>query len=243
MTVILLGDSFIRRMKDELLPTGASHGIQLPGATDQRLLCGATGGNCSDITAHQTKDATQLAENMKISNHYHSIFVLTHGISMIQDLQAPHCDDTVQQLQPDIVFLDIGTNDVANMTKVSPTSVLTLVTTLTDLAFSLPCSKALISAMLPRTGHMIAPTEVFQENQQLFNRMLYHICSTSDKLVFHWPRGFETAHNFQDGVQVPRSRAVSDWSDDGVHCNAAALRQYIKRVRQAILQQAHHVLP
>ena len=97
----------------------------------------------------------------------------------------------------------------------------------------------IICAILPWTGNMAATRDTFESNIDLYNKFLFHICSSSDKLVFHWHRGFTNKHLSVGGKKMAVRRSVSDWSDDGTHPNASNMPKYIQRVRQAILQQVN----
>ena len=223
MTVVLLEYSFVRRLRDDLLH-------QLPGTKGP------------DINPyHSPPDkALKLARHMNITHHFHKAYVAAQGVNLISDLCLPCCVDLVNFVEPDVVFIDIGSNDLANMAHEDPGAILTLVTSLTDYAATLRCKVVILSTVLPRTARLAGSPELFDSIRTQYNTMLYHVCSASEKLAYHSHRGFEKAHTLVSGAEVTRTRAVCEWSDDGIHCNAVAMPRYIQRVRQSILHSACH---
>ena len=93
MTVVLLGHSFVRRLRDELLH-------QQPG----------TKGPAPDINPyHSPPDkALKLARNLNITHHFHKAYVAAQGVNLISDLCLPGCVELVNFVEPDVVFIDIG---------------------------------------------------------------------------------------------------------------------------------------
>lgn len=221
MSVVLLGHSFIRRMRDELMPRtdGMMRGL--------------------DINYFPPTPAELFAKKMALSDHIQHVYVMSNRVNMISDLNSFDCTELVRQVQPDLIFMDIGSNDLACLGAVSPVQVMQLVSVLVKFAESQKTEVVIVCAILPRTGDLETTPATFLENMNLYNDYLFNICSTSKKLVFHSHRGITTGHDLLMGRLVPRRLEVSAWTEDGVHLNPPRLLMYIQRVRMTILGQFH----
>jgi lysophospholipase L1-like esterase len=215
MDVVLLGHSYIRRLRDGLIPPLHSHRGQ-------------------DVGIGSLIRAAQLASNLNISQHIRRVYTFSDGVVRIRDLDG--IQTFVDRIRPGIVFIDIGSNDLAHYDVVDAYTMLQLVTQLTDLALSLHAPKIILSAILPRTGNITCSPDTFRENAELFNTYLMNICDPKSKLVYHKPRGFW--NQYLDGLE--HTLEVSDWSSDGIHCNRPdSFQKYKTRTRRAIMTQVH----
>ena len=213
MDVAFLGHSFIRRLRDDCIINNTN-----------RL------GH--DIGTHSEIKAAQLAKCMGVHHHVRRIYTHSNYIVTIKDLAR--CAILVSNIKPKIVMIDIGSNDIAHITKVNPALMLNLATQLTDFASQLSTEVVILNGILPRTAGISADVVTFQKNSDLYNTFLKNICDTSKNMVYNKLRGF--THTWIDNVE--HSRPVSDWSTDGIHCNTTqSMKQYRTRVKQAILSQ------
>ena len=215
MDVVLLGHSYIRRLQDGLIPPLHSHHGQ-------------------DVGIGSLIRAAQLASNLNISQHIRRAYTFSDGVVRIRDLDG--IQTFVDRIRPGIVFIDIGSNDLAHYDVVDAYTMLQLVTQLTDLALSLHAPKIILSAILPSTGNITCSPDTFRENAERFNTYLLNICDPKSKLVYHKPCGFW--NQYLDGLE--HTLEVSDWSSDGIHCNRPDwFKKYKARTRRAILTQVH----
>ena len=215
MDVVVLGHSFIRRLRDGLIPPKKSK-------------------RSHDIPAWNTAAASQLTAAWGMSQHIRHIYTFSDGVTRIRDIDgATHM---VERIRPGIVLMDIGSNDLAHVDSVDPSQMLRLATHITDTALTLSTHKVIINAILPRTGNITCTPAVFRENASHLNSFLKNICDPKSRLVFHKPRGFWT--QCTDAKERPCE--VSEWSSDGIHCDMPdSARRYSARTRRAILTQVH----
>ena len=211
-----MGHSFLRRLRDDMIVnSGSRHGL--------------------DIGRASTINAAKMATKLGVSNHLRAIYTHCNYINLIKDL--PRCAAITQKIEPSIVVIDIGSNDLANIKTRDHIKMLQLATQVTDFAASIPAKVVIIHAILPRTARITPSTETFQDNVDLYNNFLKNICETSDNLIYDKLRGFRNI--WIDNVEYPLK--VSDWSTDGIHCNSQSMKKYKARVRQAILRQVGRV--
>jgi hypothetical protein len=214
MNVTVLGHSFIRRLRDDLIPPHNGRGY--------------------DINAHNPTKAARLAHAMGVSDHVTGIYTECNNMAFISDLDRS--EPLISRTSPGIVLIDMGSNDVAHMERTDPNNILLLATQLTDFASELQVGVVIINSILPRTARISCSAEIFKANADLFNLFVNNICSTSDTLVYHRIRGF--SHTCIDGTE--RERKVSEWSTDGIHCTTKeSKKQYMRRVRRAILTEVN----
>jgi hypothetical protein len=212
MDIVVLGHSFVRRLRDGLIPPVPYR-------------------HSHDIHAWNATAAAQLASAWGISDHVRHVYTYSDGIVRIRDVDR--AVSTIQRIRPCVVLIDIGSNDLAHVEEVDPPLMLRLATQLTDFAIDLAAHKVILNAILPRTGNITCPPAVFRDNAEHFNNFLYNICDPKSKLVFHKPRGFWKTH--VDGKE--RLCEVAEWSSDGIHCTLESMRRYSTRTKRAIITQ------
>ena len=214
MEVVLLGHSFIRRLRDDLVPWRPQ------------------GGRGTDVGLGHPLRAAQLARAMGVSRNVRRIYTFSDGIVRIGDVDQAAA--FVRRASPGVLLLDVGSNDLAHIVTVDPVQVLRLAVQLTDVASLFEAAFVIINAIIPRTGNITCVPDTFRENAELFNTFVKNICETSEKLVFHKLRGFwNTRHG---AVTLPCQ--VPEWSTDGIHCDTSlSMRRYRVRTKHAILAQ------
>jgi hypothetical protein len=175
-----------------------------------------------------------LSKNLNISQHVKRVFTFSDGVVSIGDIARAH--SFINDIGPGIVLIDIGSNDLAHIQTVDPSTMLHLATSLTDLVLTLNACKVIFNAILPRTGNITCNPETFRANAELYNNYLKNICDPKSKLVYHKPRGFW--NSYTDGLE--HICQVSEWSSDGIHCDTPeSFRRWTARTRRAILTQVH----
>jgi hypothetical protein len=215
MDVVVLGHSFVRRLRDGLIPPWPSN-------------------RGRDIGIGSLNRASLLSRKFNISRHVGRVYTFSDGVVRIGDIaRAQHFID---QIAPGILLIDIGSNDLARIDVVDPLHMLRLATSLTDMALTFCARKVIFNAILPRTGNITCTPETFRANAEHFNTYLMNICDPRSKLVYHQPRGFWTSYADSRNDIC----AVSAWSTDVIHCdNPDSFRRYMARTRRAILSQVH----
>jgi hypothetical protein len=213
MDVVLLGHSFIRRMRDDLSPPMfTKHGL--------------------DIGHYSSLKAARFSTALRISNHIRGMYTLSNNVNFINDIT--HSKRLIIRTSPGIVIIDIGSNDLARIDNVNPVKMLELATKITDIATQLSAPVVIINCILPRSVRIASNPKTYLENTIHYNTFLKNICDTSDNLVFHKLRGF--THTWVNDIE--RRLEVSEWSSDGIHCNTPASRKkYRDSVRHAILSE------
>ena len=213
MDAVFLGHSFIRRLRDDCIPPNkGKHGL--------------------DIGTHSEINAAKLAKCIGVQHHVRRIYTHSNYVVSIKDVTR--CALLVTKIKPSIVMIDIGSNDLAHITKVNPGLMLELATKITDLATNLSTRVVILNGILPRTAGMSTDTVTFLKNSELYNQFLKNICESSTNLVYNKLRGF--THTWIDNTE--QILPVSQWSTDGIHCNTQQSKtRYRTRVKQAILSQ------
>ena len=186
-----------------------------------------------DVSWTQSEKACILAEKLNLNNVFEHVYTVADGLIFIADLDR--ADSSLTWVKPQVVVLDIGSNDIAGVDTFDPCCMLELANSTFEFADSIR-SQVVANAVLPRVSNMTASAEVFRQNSTQYNECLSNLCTTSDHVAFNKLRGF--AWLFQaPGHKLPRE--VGTWSDDGIHCNSANMEHYANRVRHAMLKAAN----
>ena len=165
---------------------------------------------------------------------------------------VPHLPKAVASLAsdgltPTVVVIDIGSNDLAHVDVFKPKLVLELATRVTDFALALRADRVIINAILPRTGHMTCDVDTFRDNTDLYNVIVNDYCDSEPGLRFNKMRGLSQTILSRLATQQERERPprpVSDWSDDGIHCDRPrSQRIYSSCVKFALLEAAFSLSP
>lgn len=214
MNVLLVGHSFIRRLKRNLLP--------------------AAGGR--DVTAQRAQLAATFASQLEVSQHFESIFTCSENLNLICHLEK--CVATVTNTHPQVVMLDIGSNDLAHIKTKKNNICLQLASKITDFAknlLTLGVRLVIINSVLPRTGRIACTPDVFASNCHAFNNYVKHFTQTETNIKYNKLRGFYGTDNPHQNPPT-----VNTWSTDGIHCNKGnSAKVYARRVRHGLLFFKH----
>ena len=212
MNVVIVGHSFVRRLRDDLLPPLSRRGF--------------------DIDPYNPLKAAAFSTKLGIQHHFKGVYTASDGIIFIRDMK--YCNSDIVRVSARIVVFDVGSNDLAHVDSVDPNRMLCLATQLTDIGAKLKNAVVIINCILPRTAGITCQRETFIENADLYNEYLKNICATSDNCVYNKLRGFRYIRS----NKVQRRREVSEWSKDGIHCNTtASMKHYRSRIRQSIMAE------
>ena len=211
MTVLLVGHSFIRRFRDTILRDSPFVG--------------------KDILCKNSQAAAIFADKLRINEHFQQVFTISQRLYFIHQLSR--IQKQLLEIRPDIVLVDIGSNDLANLTFANPGRCLALATAIFDFAQTIISSTTvIINSVLPRVGRLNCSPKTFLENCTYFNNFLKHLCSSTPNIKYQKLRGF-----FGSDPEHKLS-----WSLDGIHCNASAgQRMYTTRLRQTLLSSCHNI--
>ena len=206
MKVLLVGHSFIRRLKNQVLPAARGRDITTQGA------------------------GKYFAQKLHLNDRFYSVYTLCERINLVEHLDNLYSQ--VCQLQPNTVLLDIGSNDLSSFTEVSPASCLKLAAAIFEFAEKLAALPhiyvVIIHSIIPRYSRISATPDIFIKNCQFFNKYIKHFCADSVAIKFSRLQGF-----FQ---QLDNTTATPSWTNDGIHCNSTiGCRKYLSRLRHSLL--------
>ena len=167
------------------------------------------------------------------SHTVRAIYTSSDRLNFVDDLWK--ADSTCSTRKPQIVVLNVGSNDLAHIAHPDPASVIALIDKIVTFAKHLQSeygvSVIVINSVLPRDGNMQCNADTFLTNSNHFNTMLEQWCDSVEGLVFNHMRGFY--RHYVDKKEVPLP--VSHWTSDGIHCNETYARKFHQRLRFAIL--------
>ena len=168
-TIVILGHSFVRRMRSDVL-----------GERNSNLL------NCDVLPPHvwQLDRTRRLAEALKVNWHFAHIFTMAEGVSFIFHL--PHTGNYLSAISPTVIIIDIGSNDLAWLQAVDGVTAESLAHQTTHFALNSPAHRVIINAVLPRTaGISCQDTEIFLHNMTVYNDKVRTACDRHVKLLFN----------------------------------------------------------
>lgn len=204
MNALLIGHSFIRRLVGDSLLTSAV-----------------------DVRFENT--AISLSRNLELDFHFSGgLYTICKNINLIH-----HLYDTVHRIRdllPDIIVIELGSNDIANLTNTNSSECLRLADQLVEFAKHCIASKltkaVIINSVIPRNSRISCSAEQFIKNITIFNNCVRRFCNAAEQLYFNKIRGFyhpQKINNFW-------------WSSDGIHCNTTeGKRMYRARLRHGLL--------
>jgi hypothetical protein len=164
-----------------------------------------------------TEDHSML--NLNLSPRYHVVDFVGRGGAQIQDVLTLFA---ARPADPDLVIVDIGTNDLSGT--ISPIS---LANDLWDIAKTLLTTgvkRVILLGPVYRAaeGRHAAPDQ-FNEHVRIFNRALQMTIKGSSLPVHFW---------YHRGL----SAQVTAYITDGVHLNSAGVQKYLRSLRRAVMR-------
>ena len=214
MEALIIGHSFIRRLQAEHFPTHAANITTRPNA---RLL----------------------AKSLDLTDYYSGIYTVCHKVNTVKSLSSVIAEikNIVAKVNINIILLDLGSNDLAQLANVSPRLCLKLAEIITDFALTLRkkfCKGVIIHSVVPRTRRLAASPPVFTSNLKLYNNFVKQFLATEQTEKFVKLKGF-----YPSGCPALHT-SVAEWSGDGIHCTTKEGRhRYTARVRHSLLYHHH----
>jgi hypothetical protein len=220
---VLVGHSFIRRLRDDILAN----------PHQKRRI--------RDITWTHPYRARVLAEGLNISDFITSVYTESDNLNFIGDLDRSYT--SICHVDPMVVVIDIGSNDIAQCFSGDPWAMLALATQVHDFATSIQKGALhpliIINAVIPRINNMQCDPQTFRINAMQYNKCLGVLCDTKDGIVINKMRGF----NFTNTDRQEQPREVISWSNDGIHPDMpGSMERYRNRVRHCILDNLHRCI-
>ena len=211
-----VGDSFVRRLRDDLV-TRSFHAKSKP----------------RDVSQTQPILASALSHTLRLDNEIRGVYTESNHLQFISDLPNAHL--LLHHVRPDIVVVNVGSNDLANLAQVNRAAVLQLAVQLHSFAASFDARMVIMCKVLYRTQRLSGTPEIFAENADIFNSIVRNMCckNSTPITLFNPLRGFMFEHNDTD---TPIPRPVSSWSHDGIHVDTmASMTRFQERQRLFIL--------
>ena len=195
---ILVGHSFVRRMRRQ-------------------------SGHLQDINfamERNSVEARDLSRSLGWFNCVNFAYTISDGCNVYEDLPI------IFDAQCDILVMNMGSNDLACLSKVDLRSVQRLACRYYEWAINTGARAVLFVGVLKRTGRLNCSPSVFNVNRQIFNRKLKSLCVRNRRVHFQKLRGFESTSS-------QHSLNVSSWSQDGIHPNN--MMHYTRRLAFAVM--------
>ena len=215
--VVIAGHSFVRRLRDRYQPPHA-HG--------------------SDVGIGQSIRASHLCDNLGLDHQVRGVYTFSNNINRIDDLW--NVVPFVENIRSNVVVLHAGSNDLAQLHEFNVGHILTLATSLFNIAEHLNnvinIPMVIIQAVLPRTHGINCHPDVFAQMAKEMNKQLSNYCDKRT-IIFNKLRGFSCFYENNKEMAKP----VSAWSHDGIHCNTTSMEHYRKRVVHGILDNMCHL--
>lgn len=163
-TATIVGHSFVRRMRQELLDYPHN---SYDTETDNHI-------------------SRQLSVKLKINNCFSTVKT-NSKFKIILDLPNTGsfiCHDS-------LLVINIGSNDLANCEHYSPKFVEKLAEYIHVWGNSTGAKKVLFIGIIPRSKNLNCDQSVFEENRKTYNQTLKSLCRSSDTSDYKTIRGFE----------------------------------------------------
>ena len=228
MNLVYIGHSFARRCKDTLVPEFR--------CSDGRRMASR------DISMNHGARAGALAIALRIDHIFQAVYTETNGLYLVKQLDRSTL--LLTTTSPQAAIIDIGSNDIANVSEVDPNKMLKLATDVHNFACEIQPRLVVVQAVLPRTENLSCTTETFVTNADRYNQILRNLCeATTDKaVVFNAMRGFWLKNESGDCVGTPQPNPVKNWSTDGIHADKPDGQWlYQQRLRLVLLDNAYRI--
>ena len=205
MNAVIVGHSFVRRLQRDTCP--GLHG---------NISCASLGG--------------LLARSLQVDKHYYCVYTYCDHINFISDLNTFTSFIRVNNISPDIVVLDIGSNDLAKLKAFNRNACLNLAGEVFDICQTILSSTStkcvVVKSVLPRTARIQSSPQTFSNNLDLYNHCIKQFCDTEPRINYIKTKGFY-------------QHLVTTWSNDGIHCNKTSAQRYKIRLRHSLLYNSY----
>ncbi len=134
----------------------------------------------------------------------------------------------------DVLVLNMGSNDLANMDIVDNVHVSNLAKLHYYWCMNSGARRVLCLGVLPRSQRLRGSVAVFDANRDIFNEEFRKLCCRQPRVMtFRRIRGFEADSDHH-------TRVVDAWSKDGIH--PYSWDKYIQRLRHAMMDAVKPLL-
>ena len=176
----------------------------------------ANGRKVRDVSQSRKHLAIVAAENARLAHCVSAPYTASDDVNLVSDLWKT--DASTISIEPDIVVLSLGSNDLAQMQAVDRDMVESLCAIIIHFAQELltkyGVKSVIINSIVPRTHRISSTPAAFLANMEHFNSIISQWCDKNDNATYNHLRGFY-AHYEKDNIQSPLP--VSHWSNDGIH--------------------------
>lgn len=177
------------------------------------------------------------AENLRISKICSVVFAPT-VYYLFDDLYSGGLKQWCREQDVDILVLDIGSNDLANLTEADE-HVIEWAGDLVSFAGQLPVSRVVLNYVIPREANIRSTKTVFRINADKYNASLNGLV-LGTKCAVNKQQGFA---NWYDPInRMVIHRPVESWSEDGIHVTKRFWEKYVLRLRSAIFSSQRFTL-
>ena len=180
--VLLVGHSFVRRLRSAYQP-GHAQG--------------------SDMAPGQTIRAAQLSEALGVHHYISGVYTHANNVILMQHLDS--CKPAVNQIRPALVVIQAGSNYLAELSHFDANAVLQVVTQIYQFASSLreefDTPIIIINAILPRTVNISSDADTFRQLSTEFNKIIKNFCD-GRSIIYNKLRGF--ANYYINNIEYPR---------------------------------------
>ena len=166
MACLLIGHSFVRRIRGRYAPFGFRRYQE-------------------DISLADTHAAQDFAQGIKLSDVFHAGVHTFSSRSFITDIPV------AWRLSCELLVLDIGSNDIAQSKTVNKRAMELLAKFIYDWASLAPARCVIFIGVLPRTAGLRGSARQFEQNRLYYNAALTSLCKDSNHMTFAKVRGFE----------------------------------------------------
>jgi hypothetical protein len=169
-----------------------------------------------------------IAVELRVAQNINQVYLLGRRGALAQNFAVPKA--LLNILNPDVIVLDIGTNDLAR--GVTVTNLVEGMKTISSQLLN-HCSCVVLLSIVPRGAGFVEPVDQtsFYVAMKRTNYILKH-CNW-EGVRFWKQKGFYEIQSGGKKIQKP----ISDWSYDGIHPNKPVGRSlYANSIRSALCQ-------
>ncbi len=171
----------------------------------------------------------EVAGHLSVSKIVSNVFLLGRGGARQQMPYLPIT--TLKLISPDVTILDLGTNDLANISYTIEEAAQWVLDQAIEIRNKVH-GLVYVCSVVPRTGNLRGMSEVmFFQRMEQYNRLLEHMVQNEQGIYFHRHKGFYEGRQGKARTRLP----VHTWSQDGIHPDDfEGDRKYSNSIKSAI---------
>ena len=172
-----------------------------------------------DSTAEYTARLLAIRTGFREGRWCRALYTASNGINLISDLHSDHVKKQINKIKPRHIQIDIGSNDLARLTKKDVDHA--------GIIAKRACNKAAkiieahhsvrsvtLFSVLPREANISCDEAAFLSNAESYSTALKKLCTTTPGVHFERLRGFI-------GIDVATAKPIEMWSEDLIHMRTA----------------------